>query len=295
MDFTIIVPTFERPEALKGCLESLAALDYPRDKFEVIVVDDGGSQELQIPAGLPQFRLLRQQNQGPGAARNFGARHAAGRWLAFTDDDCRPHPAWLSDLRDALLPAENQLCGGRTENALTENPYAATSQLIADAAYRFFHAAPSRGRFLASNNIAVWRAPFLAAGGFDKRFRIASEDRELTARWAHRHGAVVWIDGARVFHHHHLNFATFLRQHYRYGQGAALYHAVRAKDGARFWDDVTFRARAVELLLRPALAHRRPLKIIALLIVWQLANTAGFLRGWFKARKHCSSDEGFRG
>lgn len=285
MDFTIIVPTYERPDALKACLESLASLNYPQNDFEVIVVNDGGRQELQIPAVLPRVRVLHQENQGPGAARNFGARHAAGRWLAFTDDDCRPHPAWLSDLREALRGGEDLLCGGHTVNHLTENPYAATSQLIADAAYHFFNADRARGRFLASNNLAVWRDAFLAAGGFDERFRIASEDRELTARWAHRHGRVVWIDGAQVFHQHDLNFATFFRQHYRYGQGAAWYHAVRSKDGARFWDDVSFRARAVELLLRPAMAHHRPLPIVALLVVWQLANTAGFLRGWLAVGK----------
>ena len=115
------------------------------------------------------------------------------------------------------------------------------------------------------------------------------------SRWAQHHGRVVWIDGAQVFHHHDLNFASFFRQHYRYGQGAACFHAIRAKHGANFWDDVSFRARAVELLLRPALAHKRPLPIIALLLVWQIANTAGFLRGWFAARKQYSSVAEFRG
>lgn len=285
MDFSIIIPTYQRPDALKKCLDSLAALDYPQEAFEVIVVNDGGSSDLEIPQALPHLRLLRQENQGPGAARNFGARYATGRWLAFTDDDCRPHPAWLAELRQALLGGEDLLCGGHTVNQLTNNVYSATSQLIANAAYRFFNAEPARGRFLASNNLAVSREAFLTAGGFDERFRVASEDRELTARWAHRYGRVVWVDGAQVFHQHHLTFATFVRQHYRYGQGAARFHAVRSKQGANFWDDLSFRARAVELLLRPALAHQRPLPILALLIVWQLANTAGFLRGWLPARK----------
>ncbi len=278
MDFSIVVPTFQRPAPLRACVDALNRLHYPADSVEILIVNDGGNLPSPPPSRLP-LRVLQQQNRGPGAARNLGARHAAGRWLAFTDDDCLPHPQWLTELAAALAEASDVLCGGHTRNELTENACSATSQLIVDAAYRYFNPNPARGRFLASNNMAVWREPFLAAGGFDERFRIASEDRELTARWASRHGRIVWIPTAIVGHAHHLNLSRFLRQHFRYGQGAALFHNVRRRQGARLWDDVSFRTRAADLLLKPALATRHPLRTLGLLALWQLANTAGFLRG----------------
>src|SRR5204863_3960920 len=90
---TIVVPTHERPAALAACLESLVALDYPREDFEVVVVDDGGRTPLE-PLLDPvrnrlDVRLVRQERAGPAAARNAGAEHAQGDLLLFTDDDCR--------------------------------------------------------------------------------------------------------------------------------------------------------------------------------------------------------------
>jgi len=97
--FSIVVPTCDRPRQLAACLQSLARLDYPRDRFEVIVVDDGTTTAapalvVEMKAG-PDVRLVRQPHAGPAAARNLGASHARGSLLAFTDDDCAPAPDWL--------------------------------------------------------------------------------------------------------------------------------------------------------------------------------------------------------
>src|SRR5690349_8782081 len=96
---SIIIPTYNRPAPLEQCLKALSQLDYPRDRFEVVVVDDGSTIS---PAGIVEgfcsrldIRMLRQANAGPAAARNLGAQEAKGQILAFTDDDCLPDPAWL--------------------------------------------------------------------------------------------------------------------------------------------------------------------------------------------------------
>lgn len=285
MDFSIIIPTFQRPDELRGCLEALSALSYPPDAFEVIVVNDGGDPDLEdnfasLKGCLSHLRFIRQENSGPGAARNLGARCAAGRWLAFTDDDCLPDPAWLNDLAAGLVLGEDVLCGGTVENALLENVFSATSQLIHRAAYKYFNADPMRSRFLSSNNLAAWKQSFLAANGFDPDFRVASEDRELSDRWARRHGRVVWIERAVVFHRHELDVVSFFKQHYGYGQGAAHFHWKRSTQGGRLWNDVTFRSRVGRLLLEPAWESRFPLQMCLSLLLWQAANTAGFLRAW---------------
>src|SRR5436190_21831253 len=91
---SVVVPTHERGPALRACLESLAALDYPPERYEVIVVDDGGSaplDELLDPLhGRLRVELLAQRRAGPAGARNAGVMRAGGEVLAFTDDDCRP-------------------------------------------------------------------------------------------------------------------------------------------------------------------------------------------------------------
>jgi glycosyltransferase involved in cell wall biosynthesis/MoaA/NifB/PqqE/SkfB family radical SAM enzyme len=104
MKFSIIIPTFDRPNSLARCLESvrLAIARYP--EVEVIVVDDGSSIPVATPADSSTVTVIRQPNRGPGAARNRGAAAARGEVLIFLDDDCR--------LDAGALPA----CAGYFEN-----------------------------------------------------------------------------------------------------------------------------------------------------------------------------------
>lgn len=104
--FSIIVPAYERPGNLDACLGALAQLDYPRDLFEVIVVDDG-SRVAPEPIAKPyseqmNIRLLVQEHTGPATARNTGALQAKGEVLAFTDSDCSVDKGWLKVLAEAF-------------------------------------------------------------------------------------------------------------------------------------------------------------------------------------------------
>lgn len=110
---SVIIPVYNRPRMIESCLLSLAPGLGLVD--EVIVVDDGSSDgetpaatesviraiETSRPEFKGRIRLVRQENAGPGAARNNGARQARGRWISFLDsDDC-----WLPWSAQALLAA----------------------------------------------------------------------------------------------------------------------------------------------------------------------------------------------
>src|SRR5205085_2187047 len=109
--FSIIIPTYARLERLAICLGALARLEYPRDRFEVIVVDDGSdrSPESVISNFRDRFNiiLLKQSHAGPATARNAGARKAKGDLLAFTDDDCEPASDWLRALANRFGSESN--------------------------------------------------------------------------------------------------------------------------------------------------------------------------------------------
>ncbi len=224
---SLIIPTYNRPAALRACLEAIARLDYPADRLEVIVVDDGSPAplgEAVTPAsGALDVRLLRQANAGPAAARNAGARHARHAVLAFTDDDCRPRPDWL---RRVVAPMERwpgAMTGGHTVNLLRQNPYAEASQALLTYVYTRLNTDPSNAQFLTSNNMTVPRADFEAVGGFDESFR-ASEDRDLCARWRQGGRRIVYVPEAVMGHAHRLTLGRFWRQHVGYGRGAYHFH-----------------------------------------------------------------------
>ena len=98
--YSVIVPTYKRRAALERCLAALDAQTLARDRFEVIVVDDGSPapprETVARVATSLNVRLIEQANAGPASARNAGARAARGEYVVFTDDDCCPAPEWLA-------------------------------------------------------------------------------------------------------------------------------------------------------------------------------------------------------
>src|SRR5262249_31672764 len=150
--FSIVVPTYRRPAILAGCLDAITRLDYPRDRFEAIIVDDGGGG-VERPRDLAPLELvlLTQAHAGPAAARTPRAESARGEFLAFTDDDCRPEPGWLRAVAAKIAEAPDHAIGGFTRNALPDNPYSTATQLLVDYFSRW-QGIHGDGAFFASNN-----------------------------------------------------------------------------------------------------------------------------------------------
>jgi GT2 family glycosyltransferase len=282
---SVIVPTYNRADELRRCLDSLVAQDYPRDRFEVIVADDGSARSPAVVVdayrGKLDVDMLAVAHGGPARARNRAAEQSRGAYLAFTDDDCRPHADWLSAIARALTRSPEALVGGRVQNALPDNVYSSASQTVTDVVYAHYNAEPEAARFFASNNMAVAKAKFLAIGGFDENFQIlACEDRELCDRWRSAGGRMLYAPEAVVGHAHALDLRHFLRQHFTYGRGAVHYHRIRAeRQSGKMRDEMSFHADVRNWLVAPfrGRAFKSGLVVASLLLCWQAANTAGFL------------------
>ncbi|MEE8575423.1 MAG: glycosyltransferase, partial [Thermodesulfobacteriota bacterium] len=225
--FSIIIATYNRPEELSICLKAMEGINYPRTRYEVIVIDDGG--KFTLDSTVEPFRnslkltLLRQENTGCGGARNTGVAKARGDVLAFTDDDCAPDPEWLNEMASEMRANPNRVIGGRVINALTENPYSTTSQLLTSYLYDYFRSNKSNYRFFTTSNLAISAELFNSIGGFDATLRTA-EDRDLCARAILFGSELHYAQGAIIYHSHHLTFSSFCNQHYTYGRGAVYYH-----------------------------------------------------------------------
>ena len=235
--FSVIVPTYARPDRLARCLDALARLDYPRERFEVVIADDGGAPPAAACAAAFQGRLrltvLRQANAGPAAARNLAARAAAQPFLAFTDDDCTPRADWLAGFARGFALYPGALLGGRTVNALQGNVYARSSQQLVDYLYDYYGAERGDAPFFTSNNMALPREAFLELGGFDQSFPLAAaEDREFGLRWRERAGPLRYVADAVVEHAHPLTLRRFWRQHSNYGRGARHLARIAGTGGA---------------------------------------------------------------
>ena len=279
--FSIIVPTYNRPQQLMACLQSLSELDYPREGFEVIVVDDGSDMPPKNVCYALRERLkiefLEQSHAGPGAARNAGSLRARGEFLVFTDDDCRVSSDWLRQMAVHCLATPEHIIGGRTVNLLQDNCFSRTSQLIMDAVYDYYNLGVNGPRFFASNNLVVPVSGFRRIGGFNSEF-ITAEDRDLCDRWLHHGFRMTYALEAVVYHAHGLELNTFYRQHFNYGRGAFRFHQARTQRGSgAFKPDIHFYFRCFRTPFTKG--QQDPLQL-PLLVVWQVANAAGFIVEW---------------
>ncbi|VAX25422.1 Glycosyl transferase, group 2 family protein [hydrothermal vent metagenome] len=281
--FSIVVPTYARPVQLAACLLSLARLDYPRDRFEVIVVDDGGDERLEMIVAPLRDRinvsLLNQANAGPASARNTGAENAKGELLVFTDDDCAPAPLWLQCLASRFAIFPECVIGGSAINTL-DNIYSTASQFLVDYLYSYYNKDQYEARFLTSNNLALPADSFREMGGFDNSFPLAAgEDRDFCSRWTGRGKRIIYVPEAVVRHSHSLTFGAFCKQHFNYGRGAFHFHEARAK---RNEERIKVEPLSFYLdLIRYPFTLRRgwqALSLTALLMLTQAANAWGFFR-----------------
>ena len=289
LDFSIIIPTYNRPQRLQTCLDSITQLDYPHEFFETIVVDDGSERPLDEIVALYRDRLnitlFRQVNSGPARARNAGADAARGTYLAFTDDDCALDPRWLLDLKQGFVATPDRLLGGKTINALTGNIYSTASQILIDYLYQVLNVETTQAQFFASNNFAVGRELFERVGQFDITFPLAAaEDREFCDRWLQLGYALSYVPQALVYHSHELSLAKFWRQHSNYGAGAFHFHKIRQQRGQKlFQSNEKIRNFYSRLILYPfgTNAQHPKLLLSGLLVLSQIANALGlFAKVW---------------
>ncbi|MCA9925830.1 MAG: glycosyltransferase [Anaerolineales bacterium] len=278
--FSLIIPTYNRPEPLALCLQACAQLDYPCERLELIVVNDGGERPLtNLIAPFREkidIRLVNQTNQGPATARNAGAAVAEGEYLAFTDDDCAPDTGWLRFLAQGFARETAVALGGHTVNVLRNNLFATASQQLVDFLYAYFNRPAAT--FFTSNNFAIARTLFLEVGGFRHDMPLAAgEDREFCDRWRHGGNRLHYVPEAVVYHRHHLTARSFWRQHFNYGRGAWHFHQVRAQrkqqkvqiESFSFYRDLLLYPLAQQRTARAALQ-------VGLLGVSQVANAVGF-------------------
>lgn len=236
--FSIIIPTYDRLDRLVNCLQYLGGLDYPRDRFEVIVVADGSPE---LVCGVVEsftcalvLSLIRQSKRGPAAARNSGAKAAAGEYLVFTDDDCLPDRRWLRELEDVFTEGPRCLVGGAIVNALPQNLFSTATQAIMTAVYSYYERHPDCRRLFSTSNLAVPTTHFHQLDGFCESFPLAAgEDYDFCDRWQRSELPVRYAPRAVVSHAHPLTLGSFCRQHFNYGRGLLRFRVRAARRACR--------------------------------------------------------------
>jgi len=189
-----VLPTYNRAGLLVRCLESLEAQTLDRDAYEVIVVDDGSTDNTSevssavVERAKMRMVYVRGSHGGPATARNLGIGRARGEIVAFIDDDCAAASDWLERLLAALI--NEQVVG--VEGKVVRHPDCTP--------FTHFVENLNGGLFLTAN-MAYRRDVLEAAGGFHQDYRLAAaEDWDLAFRIMERGGEIRFCPEAVVVH-----------------------------------------------------------------------------------------------
>jgi glycosyltransferase involved in cell wall biosynthesis len=169
MDVSIVVPFHNEQAHIERCIESLLSQDYPRDRYEIVFVDNNSTDgSAEIVRRYSRVRLLSERKAGSYAARNAGVAASTGDILAFTDSDCSPDRSWLTTITRELAVPDTLVVQGRVRFARESAPLS----LLADyenakAAYVFLGTNPAI-YYGYTNNLAVRRGAFADAGPFEE-------------------------------------------------------------------------------------------------------------------------------
>jgi GT2 family glycosyltransferase len=193
---SVIVPHLNDLPGLTSCIAALERQTLPRDRFEIVVADNGSQLALEtIAAAVPGARVVRIAERGAGPARNGGVMHSRNPVLAFTDSDCLPEPHWLEAGLEALAVAD--LVGGAMVVTLAD-PTRPTPAEAFEAVFAFDNRTyVERKGFSVTANLFTTRAVFDAVGGFRTK---VSEDVDWCWRASRLGYRIAYAPGAVVAH-----------------------------------------------------------------------------------------------
>jgi mycofactocin system glycosyltransferase len=233
---SIVIPVMNRADELRRCLDSLSRLSYPREKLQIIVVDDGSSDASPEVARQCGALLIPSGGigRGPAAARNVGARSASGEILAFIDSDCSASVAWLDELIPAFADHAMAAVGGQVDGLCTQSAVDRYEAVMSSLSLGGRARTGNSGHdtfYLPSCNLLVRRSAFNHAGGFEESMHVG-EDVDLTWRLRDRGGSISYLPAGNVLHEHRSTIRSFMSRRFDYGTSEGmlqLRHPARRK------------------------------------------------------------------
>ncbi len=206
---SVVIPAYNAAHSITDCMNALQrqCIDHP---FEVILVDDGSTDETGKLAAEAGAIVVRKERGRPAAARNAGIQAARGDIICFTDADCEPHDNWLHELTLPCFTDPDTIGGKGIYDTKQREIVARFVQLEYEDKYDLLMKHPTID-FIDTYS-AVYRRDVLVANDcFDEQFPYL-EDQELSFRLAARGYKMVFIPSAVVYHLHSNTLYRYVRK-----------------------------------------------------------------------------------
>lgn len=227
MDFSFIVPVYNRPDEVKELLESLMHLEYHKP-FEIVIVEDGSTlpckNVIELYASKLQISYYFKPNSGPGDSRNYGMQRAKGNYFIILDSDCLVPSNYLKEVQRFLQNNYVDCFGGpdAAHSSFSDVQKAINQTMTSNLTTGGIRGANEKlGKFQPrSFNMGISKKAFEASGGFGKIH--PGEDPDLTIRLWKLNYKTALIVNAYVFHKRRINWGKFYKQVNKFGKARPI-------------------------------------------------------------------------
>ena len=212
---SIVIPAYNSAATLRDTLEACLVQDYPKDKLEVIVVDDGSEDDTgEIAKSLP-VKYIRQERKGPASARNNGWRTSGGEAICFIDSDCVPSKNWVSGLVRNFY--EDKLGAVAGSYNVESSRYLLDKTVHYEIRYRH-SMMPAYINSFGTYNVLIKRSVLQELEGFDPAYYTASgEDSDLSYRIIKAGYRIYFEKETLVSHRSMLRFLKYTMVQFKHG------------------------------------------------------------------------------
>ncbi len=200
MKASVIIPAYNAAQTITACVRALQEQTLPREQYEIVVVDDGSTDETAVLAQTAGATVLQPGKSGKSGSRNAGAAAASGDILLFTDADCEPQPDWITQMITPFA-LDSAVVGVKGAYLSRQTGWVARfTQVEVEERYDLMRQQTAIN-FVDTYAAAYRRTVFLQNGGFDTTLPEV-EDQDLSFRLAARGYKMVFAPDARVWHQH---------------------------------------------------------------------------------------------
>ena len=220
---SVIIPVYNDSERLKTCLQVLEDQTYPKEAYEVIVVDNGSDESIApIVAEFSQAKASFEPHSGSYAARNKGLSLARGEVIAFTDADCIPAPDWIEKgVHHLLNMPEPGIVGGKVELFFQDPDHPTAVELYNNMTDFDMKMYIEKANFTATANLFTFNRVFEQVGYFDRSLK-SGGDLEWGQRAAALGYKLLYADDVRIAHPARYSLAQLLAKERRVAKGLAI-------------------------------------------------------------------------
>ncbi|MBI4689282.1 MAG: glycosyltransferase [Nitrospirae bacterium] len=200
--YSIIVPAYNANNTIGECLNALVHQSIDGGEYEVIVVDDGSTDNTAGIIKKFPVKYIWQPNKGPAATRNHGAKEAVGDIILFTDSDCVPNRNWIEE----MVKPFGSLDVVAVKGAYKTNQKSLTARFAqAEFEERFEMLKKAESIDMVDTYSAAFKRDiFRKMDGFDESFPVANnEDTDLSYKLSSAGCKMVFNPNAIVFHLRH--------------------------------------------------------------------------------------------